>query len=159
VPGPYLSDDALKRALRDRLGLAASAVLPDRWNQVVTDANATGYQDILNHLRARGYTPAQIDGWDSRAVFNRDLGLFWALTNGAGLHGFDDRYINKLDRRAELDSLLILVGGVAVDPGDTGAEGQISTGPIKRDSDKFDFESAALGRAPSATRLDQITRW
>jgi hypothetical protein len=151
---PYITDAQLKQAVKDRLGLAADQPLASRWDSIIADANQAGWQDIVNHLRARGYTQAQVDAWDSRAVFNRDQGLFWALTNGAGLHGFDDRYIGKLDRRAELDGLVILIVGVATAPGDTAGEGQVKSGALKTDADLFFF-----GRNQDRRPSGRVIRW
>ena len=110
--------------LKDRLaGLIKTddGKLQDFWDGIISDSNRAAYAEIVRRLVGRGYTLAQVVQWDDGAEFETDIGLFWCLTKGGALHNYDDKFIAKLDRREELDDVLFLIGGVAVDPaGSTG---------------------------------------
>jgi hypothetical protein len=86
------------------------------WTEIVGDSLDEAYQEILTRLAARGFTPAQIASWDRRAAFERDIALWWCLVKGAGLHDFEDKFISKLDRRAELDTVTLTIDGEVEDP-------------------------------------------
>lgn len=117
---PYLTDAALESKAHDRLGLAASEDLPDRYASVVTDANTAAYQDIRRALLRRGFTQAQIDAWDDRVEFNRDIGLYWIFA-GQPNQSADDTWIEKLNRREELETVAVMIDGEVVEPGATGS--------------------------------------
>lgn len=127
MAGPWISDADLKSALADMLG-KTSASLVGKWTDIVTAANVAAANDIAQRLLARGYSAAQIDAWDYRAVFNRDIGLFWALVKGGGLADYSDVGINKLDRRKELDTLAVLIGGAVALPAVDATTGGFAVG-------------------------------
>ncbi len=88
------------------------------WVTIVADAQTSAYQEIVGRLIERGFTEAQINSWDRGAEFELVIMKYWALVNGGGLSGnYDDRFIKMLDRRRELDDVMIAVAGVYITPG------------------------------------------
>lgn len=119
---PFILDSDLTAAVASVLKLANPASLPASWAGPITEANAMAYSDILGALMDRGFTQAQIDGWNRGATIQRLQGLYWAFVIGAGIHNFDDRWANKWDQRTYLKTCLVeLAGGPgqfpAIDPG------------------------------------------
>lgn len=114
-----------------------STELADYWGTLVEDAQAAAYQEIVSAFSERGFSLAQIDGWDRGAEFEKDIACFWALTKGAGLTGEDDRWVNKLDRREELKTVKVLVDGEAVGP----AAGAVGHGPVDSSWQTFVWDS------------------
>ena len=127
---PFLADADLKAAVASLLS-KAPADLPSLWDGIITRANADAYGDIKRRLAVRGYTIAQIDAWDDGAEFQHSIGLFWTLSRAAGLHDYNDKFVNRLDRRAELDEVVVLTGAEVVIPGNTTTAETMGTGRIK----------------------------
>jgi hypothetical protein len=132
----FITDEQLRERLAGLLKVAADSELIDDnspWQTIIEDSNESAYQEILGRLSDRGFTMAQIESWSRRQEFNIDIGLFWALTKGGGLHAYDDRFIVKLDRREELDSVAILdSSGSALGPSGSGTVGY---GPMAEDEE------------------------
>ena len=61
-----------------------------------------GWRDVSNLLRGRGYTDAQLDGWDDRVSYNLDQSLFWAYIEGGGPAEQSERDVKELDHRKQL---------------------------------------------------------
>lgn len=122
----FQTDAALKTAVAGRLKQSESD-LPDYWDEIVSKANTAAYQEIVSRLTARGYSQAVINAWSRGNEFQHDIGLFWALVHGGGYSEADDRFINKLDRRNELDTVLV------------------------------EIESRTVGRGKMSTRCDRFT--
>lgn len=116
----------------------ASTELADYWDTIVEDALNAAYNEIVTVLSSRGYSSAQIADWDRGGEFEKDIGLFWALTKGAGLTGEDDRWINKLDRRKELETVSVTIDGEVVDPA---TAGDIGTGSMDTSWQTFTWNS------------------
>lgn len=131
---PFLTDAAMKQIVADSLKVEI-ATLPTVWDRIVTGANATAYLDVRGCLLRRGFEATEIDAWDRGAEFQRDLGLYWSLVRGAGLHGYDDRWVGKLDRRKELEDVLVETSGAPQAPSfdPTGIE----HGNAMTDGDRF----------------------
>lgn len=142
MPGPWIADVALKQALADMLKKSVSD-LSAYWDRIITEANRSATDDITYRLMARGYSVAQIDQWDQRVTFNTDIGLFWALTRGGGLGDYPDLWVNKLDRRKELDTIAIFAGGVVILPGaDSDGSGfAIGGGRLNEAGYRFNFDT------------------
>lgn len=131
MAGPWVTADNLKQEVADILKKDVSD-LAAYWDRHVTRTRNDGYNDLVSRLAGKGYTPAQMDAWDDRERFNRDQALFWLYVKGAGLGAYDDKEINKLDHRKELETATtIMIGGKAVAPGaetvDDGASVGIGT--------------------------------
>ena len=88
------------------------------WDNIITDANNSAWEDIREKLGRRGFTETQIDTWDRSEEFNKDIGLYWCLVKGGVGHNYDDRFIRQLDRRAELETIQVTIAGAVVQPGD-----------------------------------------
>ena len=125
--------------------------VPGYWDPIVSDSNAAGYNEIVTKLVARGYSKAQVDAWDRGAEFEIDIALFWCLVKGAGLHGYDDKFINKLDRRAELDEVDVLIDGKLVDPAGVAGD-QWGWGLQETSNERFSFDA-------DDANLDTPTVW
>lgn len=91
------------------------------WQDIVPDAQVSAYNEIVSHLVNRGFTIDQINAWDRGAEFELSLMKFWALVNGGAAQSYDDKFIKALDRRKDLDTVAVFVGGVFVSPGQTQA--------------------------------------
>lgn len=98
---PFLTDSQLKQHLADLLREDV-AELPDAWDSVISAANVTAQMAINSALGALGFSPAQVAAWDGLAAYNRSLGLFFAMNDGAVLIDFPQERIDALDRRKEL---------------------------------------------------------
>lgn len=102
---------------------------------IISDSLNAAYQEIVSRLAYRGYTQSQIDSWDRGAEFERDIALFWCLVKLGGLENADDKFIARLDRRAEIDEIIVTVGGAVVDPDVD--EGPVSFGYLDTDRSEF----------------------
>lgn len=146
----YITDAELKTALAPILRKASAAEINPLWGNIVPDANVAAYNEIIGRLTDRGFTVAQIDSWARNDEFNRDIGLFWALVKGAGLDGYDDKWIERLDRREELDTVAVVIDDELVDPGDT--SGSIGQGNLDTSGDIYSLD-------PEASDLGIATEW
>jgi hypothetical protein len=108
---------------------AVATGAPPYWLTVVSLAQQRAYGTMLDVMIARGYVLAQFAAWDRGAEFERALSLYFTLTEGGGLEGFDDRYIKTFDRREELLTTNLTIAGIHQDP--QGYAGQVSTGRIQ----------------------------
>jgi hypothetical protein len=129
---PWITDDELKSAL---MAWMKVVTLPEYWDTIINRSNITAWKDIQGILLARGFLMSQIDSWDRREEFLRDLGMYWALTRGAGAHDYSDAMINKLDRREELRTLVLQIGQESRNP--TRSEGTIESGDLDESRDRY----------------------
>jgi hypothetical protein len=137
----FIDSAELTTILEGALKVSAGA-LPDYWAKIVTDALASAYRDIRGALIQRSFTAAQVDAWDRGAEYQRDIGLYWCLVRGAGMHGYDDRFIKMLDRRKELETVLVEAASGSPQQSAGNPEKQIAYGSIEELEDarfKFDF--------------------
>ncbi len=113
-----ITDAQLLTALADRLKVTSANELPAYWaGTIVPNAVNAGYQDMLGALLNRGFSKAQVDAWDRAAEFNLSQSLYWAMVNGGvTLDQAHPDALKALDRREELKSVLVFVGGVWVQP-------------------------------------------
>ncbi len=125
----FLTDAAVLQSVADLLKVDVAS-LPAYWTNVVAEAHAAAYNEMVGRLLDRGYTLAQITAWDQGVFYERMISLFWALTNGAGTSAFDPKFINQFDRRKDLDTVLLAVAGVYIKPGnmDVDAPGTVGFG-------------------------------
>lgn len=86
------------------------------WETIVSRCNLAAYQEVLGSLLQRGFTRAQVDAWDRRVEFQRDLMVYWALTDGGALESFSDLFVRAKDRRKDLLTVQVFAGGVYVNP-------------------------------------------
>lgn len=127
----FVTEDQVKQALADILQVAVGT-LQAYWARIVADAREAAYQDILGALTARGYSAGQIAQWDRGAEFQRDIALYWCgvkrATVAAQTQGQLLDRLDRLDRRKELATVAVMIGGVVVDPAGTTGGGIVSSG-------------------------------
>lgn len=96
---------------------------PDRgslepfWAVRAAPAIAAATAEITGALLARGYTTSQIDAWDRRDEYQRSISLFFSLLDGIALAGRSSDEVKLYDRRKELLTCAVTVGGQLVTPG------------------------------------------
>lgn len=135
MPGPWAIVADVKQEVADVLKKDV-ATLEAYWTRLITLTVNDGYNDCVARLLGRGYTMAQLDGWDDRVRYNRDQCLFWLFVRGFLPSASDDREVDKLDHRKELETVTtIMVNGVAVPPGatDVDAGASVGSGTISED--------------------------
>lgn len=130
----------------------AAADLPDHWGRIVPRAHASAVQEIYGRLLNRGFTAAQVDAWDRVEEFERDLSLYWCLVRGGAYGQIDEAALKALDRRKELDAVLLFINGVWVKP--TGDQpGLVSTSGPSLDGGVFNYPD------PEAPGFGEYTKW
>lgn len=137
MPSTFITDADLKQYLADTLKVDMGT-MPTAWGRIVTAANSAAFLDIRGGLIRRGYRAADILNWDRGAEFNRDIGLYWCLVRGAGLHGYDDRFIKCFDRRKELTEVLVELGGDPQPP--TFDPSGVEHGDVETDNDRWSMD-------------------
>lgn len=105
MPG-FITDLELKTSLAATLKVLVSD-LPAYWDVLIPECNESAYYCIRGILLQRGFLVSQIDNWDRGREYQIDLGLYWLLVKGAGLHEYDDKFILLLDRRKELETVVV----------------------------------------------------
>jgi hypothetical protein len=119
----FLTDAAILPSLAAQLKVDPSAI-DGTWTTLLADCHVRAYGEIRRRILQRGYTAAQLAAWDDGPELERDITLWWTLTQGAGLATIDPREIDHLDRREELGSISLTNGGALVNPGKAGRVGQ-----------------------------------
>ena len=113
----FITSATLTQAIADRLKLANGVGDLQQWTySIIADALTASYQEILGRLLRRGFTLAQANSFDRGAEFQNDLGVyyFWTRTGIYGGNNVDA--VKALDRRKELNSVIVFNAGVWVDP-------------------------------------------
>lgn len=126
----YVSDATILSDLAAILKKTSSSKLTENaawWAGVVSKQHLTTYNDIFQALAARGYTEAQITGWDAGPTFERAITCYWCLCDNSMLSEAGPRFIEKAELYIRnLASVSITVAGVIVDP--AGTAGQVGSG-------------------------------
>lgn len=131
----FIDDATLKTKVQELLSLD---VFPSvDWAAIITDSNQSATNEIYSALLDRDYAFGDAQGWDRAIEFNTDLALYWALTKGGATGDFEDKFINALDRRAELKTCAVTVGGILVRPGVLTSRGRVSSGQLCQGDNKF----------------------
>lgn len=126
----FITDAELKTRVQAMLKQLNLGDVASHYEVHIADSVESGYQEIVSAFRERGLTKAQADTWARGKEFNIDQGLYWVFTKAAGLHDFPDVWIIKLDRRAELKTVVLTDdAGEPIVPADSAA---ILHGTIKR---------------------------
>jgi ABC-type glucose/galactose transport system permease subunit len=134
---PVLSAVDLKQAVADSMQLPSVTQLPVRWDRLCQMAVDQAFRDIMGAFVAKGYTRDQIVNSDDMTPLHRLQSLYWVFVHGAGLHSFDDRWVNKLDQRANMnDPNTILDADAGVEQG-SGDPSGIKFGRFKTDTDTW----------------------
>lgn len=158
MPSPGFISDADMLA-QIKATLAVDTIDPaSAWPLIARRANAAAYSDIRTALFRRGYTLAQIDAWDDGATFQADQGLYWAIVRGGLAKDYDTKYVMLMDRRAELKTAPVTIGGVLV----AGSVAATASGAMATAADTFtmadddlqDWYEVGEGPVPSP-----VPRW
>lgn len=137
----WITDEDLLQRLLDRLQKAEMDT-EGAWDTIITDANRWAHGEIVSALAGRGYTMSQINAWTQRQDYNVDLAIFWALTNAGTTKSWDQRFIDKLDRRKELMTVKVVgTDGELVVPG--GTSNSVKVVPLK-DADDAVFTAKKM---------------
>lgn len=123
-----MADKDFRQDLADTLKIDV-ADLGAYWDRLCKQSHESAYLDIRGALLARSFTVGQIDSWGRGAEFERDIGLYWALVRGARVHNIGGDEIERLDRRAELLTVMVeLDSGAVQEP--AGEPARISYGVL-----------------------------
>lgn len=141
MPGPWITDAELKQLVADTLKKDVGT-LTVYWDGHVTRGNRDAAADITSILMGKGFTTAQIDGWDNRVTYNSDIALYLALVKGGALAEYDQTTIDKLDRRPMLTAAnSIMINGQVVQPGDSTSGGGAAGGVIDDSNYRFNMNT------------------
>lgn len=134
VMDPWLSDTLVKARVAAMLHLDADD-LKDFWDTVIDDCNQSAHDFIVGKLANRGFTLAQMDQWDRRVEFNRQIAMYMSLVNGTTAEAYDDKWPEKLKYWMDwLDDVPITIDGVLQNPAGFGPVGH---GALVTTSDEF----------------------
>lgn len=151
----FVTDSAIRQRLASLLKTDAGKV-PAYWDIIISDSNLAAYQEIVGRLAERGYDAGQIASWDRGSEFEIDIGLFWSLVKGAGLHAYDDKFIKNLDRRAEIDDVIVLAAGVIILPNNSAQGTKIGWGQVSTVNERFSQDFTNENNDPN---FGQPTDW
>jgi hypothetical protein len=104
------------------------------WRSIATRANTRAYGTIRRNLTMRGFSAAQLAGWDDGFEFQSDLGTYFALAMGGAAGQVEPGLLKQLDRREELALVQVTAAGVWQSPAN---DLQVTTGSIDTSSDLF----------------------
>lgn len=119
----WITEGDFRRVVSSSMGLASPASLPARYDEQIEACVESAYQFIRAALAGRNFTPAQIESWASKRVYNRRVALceFYEevglpeTVNPSTL----DRACKAKDELLTID--LIDTTGVIIEPGGTSA--------------------------------------
>jgi hypothetical protein len=137
--------DMLKVAVANLPGYYAASLVPR--------GHLSGYQEVLGILLRRGFTMAQALGFDRLGEFEQSLSLFFILSDAGTYRRVDDRTLEALDRRKELETVVVFINGLPVAPLDASdATDLAGQGDLDTSQDLFVMDS-------DDPRIGQVTRW
>ena len=119
----YQTADQLYTYVTALLHRATTEVQRDApfWQEVCVQANTDAYGYCYRALVSRGYGSAsQVPFWDDGAGFQKAIGAYLALTAGAALGAFDDKFVARLNRIDELKTVQVTINGQWQTPDGTG---------------------------------------
>ena len=116
------------------------AGLPAKWATIIDDSVKSAAAEVLGAFKARGFSDAQYAGWDRSREYVIDIAVFWALTKGGSLANYSDAFLRKLDRRSELATVAVTVGGVIVQPGATQTVAGPAVGRLNETGYRFSMD-------------------
>ncbi len=132
----YVTDTDVQTTLAAMLKRADLNSIEGYWTALITQCNAAGYNEVRGALLNRGFTLAQIDAWDRREEFNRDLALWWVGVKGeAYFSDAEKQMLAKLDRREELETVAVVASGALQSPDST--SGGYGYGTLDTTDDTF----------------------
>lgn len=134
---PQIDQPTLLQAVADSMQLKSVTLLGPQWGNICTMAVDDGYKDIATIMIGKGYSETDVLAWDRLTSFHRLQSLYYAFVHGAGLHNFDDRWVNKLDQRDALrspDMAITSSGGIVQG---TGNPGFVQAGVLDTTNDRW----------------------
>lgn len=125
------------------------------WKEICNQANADAYGYIFRGLTSRGYGSAsQVPLWDDGATYQKAIGAYLALETGGALGAYDDKFLEKLDRREELKTVQVTIAGRWQAPDGTGGS-PLATGSGQLDTAADPF----VPFDPNDGRTGEVMRW
>ncbi len=130
----------IKTRLAGLLKQASEATLAAYWTDHCNQAATFADQEVKGGLYKRGFIPDDVADWVRLHEITLDLGLWRAIMLGGIFSSFDATVIKALDRRDELDSILVFVDrpplyGVWIQPPSGNAGTSATGGPLADDPD------------------------
>lgn len=130
MAGPWVEAGEVLDRLTAILQRPSASDLEEFWSTLVGPAVDMAAQTIMGELGARGFQPGQVDNWIRAKEFNRQIAIFFALTE----HNSPDprlqeatetsqRWLKDLQRITLIDS-----GGNPITPGSPTAAGAFGVG-------------------------------
>lgn len=131
----YITKEDGQRAVASVLRLKGPDSLPAHYDKQIDDALEQAYQLIREVLIGRGYTAAQLDAWDARRVYSRQIFLCLMFENGTLPDEFASSFAieRACKKKEELHTCNVIAGGQVVDP--TGPGGGVGYGDDYDDDD------------------------
>lgn len=119
----YITKDDATKSAASLMRMRGAESLPAHWGPQIDAALERSYQVIREALIGRGFTAAQVDAWDARRVYQRQIMICYLFENG----GLPDDFSGSqsLDRACkmleQLQTCQVIVSGVLVVPAGTSA--------------------------------------
>lgn len=98
------------QAIADTLQKEVANLQP-YWTNIANTSQQWAYDYILQIFGQKGYTVSQIAGWDYGADWELNLSLWRALSRSASLQAVDDKLLQTMDVRKDLQELGGIIGG------------------------------------------------
>jgi len=141
----YVTDDEVLKAVARRIGVSADRMTADApwWPEIVSEANEDAYEHVREAMVGQGYTVGQVDQWDYRSRWNRQVAVCYALRAAAVAKGYDETAIDKACKVLDdLEDVTLVINGAHVYP--TAAVPQIAFGMGPGDPSQYDLTSDQL---------------
>jgi hypothetical protein len=133
----YTTDAAILQACANRLWVDVNRLVRDapQWPNIVAEKNADAYTVIRSKLMERGFSAAQIDSWDQREVFNRNIAVCMSIR--AAMSVYQDITRDKYYEACSYIDALETVFVAAQDEAVNASNPVVSFGPMRNCTDKF----------------------
>lgn len=114
MPALWATDQQLLADVTRFLGMNDTGDMADRWLGICARVLPLAQAELTGILAGKGYSPAQVTGWDWKREYLLELATYLVVCRGQPDKA---KEAEPLDRRKELrESLTILIGGVPVGP-------------------------------------------
>lgn len=148
----FCTDAQIKTSVAAALHVA-SASLESFWTDVITDANAAAYSQIVSRFLALGYTVTQINQWDQGATYQKFLARYQALIDGSGDKERVGEWRTELDYwRGKLEEVSQLEVSNELEEPTASDSARIGYGDLRTTSDLFRLD-------PDDVRRGESTVW
>lgn len=148
----FLTDSDIQARLAAVLKVDQADLDPYWVGVLIPDCHLNAYNEIVTRLSARGFSMSAITSWDRGKEFESAISLYWLLVQGAGLHDYSDQAVKALDRRGELDKILLTTGGAEIVPDITNEGKTIGSGTLNENLRGLQFRyGAGPGQATFST--------